>query len=594
VSLRQKAFRIFGQSRAGRKNRHIAPICPAAGLHLPNARFDTASRMSRTAIHTPAIHRPNSPRPGPEQQLAMFRIYAGYRILLYALLAGLILFSWREPLLGGDSPLLFLWTSSLYAGALALMLLAMPRRNATRNRVILANLLADIAILTLLAHWSGGSSSGLALLLLVDVAVSGLMLSGQLAALIAALATIALLADTIYLSLHRPQNQNFLTTGMLGMLCFATAWGFHRLRNSQLLAQSRSADISKLQNLNQLIVQRMRTGILVVDHDMRVLMMNQAATDMLQAPSLERRTDLGERPELPEPLRGKLQRWLVNPDMRQKPFSTSAGGAELVARFTQLRGSDSYSSGTQPETLIFLEDNLQLAQRAQQLKLAALGRLTASIAHEIRNPLGAISHAAQLLRESEELAPTDQRLTDIIQKHSQRMNTVIENVLQLSRRSPPNPQRLDLQLWLTDLVQQFRQGHPNDCHIDIHVDGDIDITIDPNQLGQVLTNLLENALRYSPRTPNVAQVHLAGSINDNGLPQLDIIDSGPGIPDELRERVFEPFFTTESDGNGLGLYIARELCEFNQARLHYLRLAQGESCFRINFAHPDRRPLINE
>ena len=532
-------------------------------------------------------------QPSTSQQAALLRIFCGYRVLLYGVLAGVLQFNWADPLVGAAAPRPFFWTCLLYAFALLITMLTTPRYRGPSAQIIFAHLFVDIGVLTALVHWSGGSGSGLALLMLVNVATGGLMLGGQLATLIAALATIALLSDTIYLNLNRNGNQSFLTSGLLGILFFATAQGFHRLRNSQLIAQARGADISKLQNLNQLIVQRMRTGIMVVDDDYRIVMMNQAAADMLHAASLQRRTELGELPHLPEPLRNKLSIWRESPHIQQKPFTPTPNGPELMARFTQLQSLEENIGQTSAETLIFLEDNLQLAQRAQQLKLAALGRLTASIAHEIRNPLGAISHAAQLLRESPELSTTDQRLTEIIQNHSQRMNTVIENILQLSRRSPPNPQRIDLTLWLTDLTQQFRQGYSAPCHIDIAVDGDIDITIDPDQLGQVLTNLLENALRYSARATGNAHARLTGCINANGLAQLDIIDDGPGIPDELKERVFEPFFTTESDGNGLGLYIARELCEINQARLHYLHTAEGKSCFRINFAHPDRKPLMN-
>ena len=532
----------------------------------------------------------------------MFRIYCGYRVLLAALLVTILLFTRGDPIVGRNDPELFGWICAIYGIAILLLLIFTTREYGPGTQGIFANLFLDIGVLTALVHLSGGSSSGLALLLLIDIAAAGLMLNGQLAALAAALASIALLGDTIYLSAARPSDQSFLTAGVLGMLFFAAAFVFHRLRNIQLLAQARGADVSKLQNLNQLIVQRMRTGIMVVNDQLRVVMMNQAAAELMQASLLQRDVDEGNLPALPEPLRNKLLHWRQHPDARQKSFTATPTATELVARFTPLSAHEPIHAQIREEkttansgdTLIFLEDNLQLAQRAQQLKLAALGRLTASIAHEIRNPLGAVSHAAQLLRESEELSLTDQRLADIIQNHSQRMNSVIENVLQLSRRSPPNPQRLDLALWLADLVQQYREGNPAECAIEVVINQDIDITADANQLGQVLTNLLDNALRYSQRHTGVAHAQLIGSLDKNNLPQLDIIDDGPGIAADLQERVFEPFFTTESDGNGLGLYIARELCEINQARLLYLHNTDGKSCFRINFSHPNRKPLIHE
>lgn len=524
----------------------------------------------------------------------LLRIYCIYRMTLCGVLAAILMVTRNTPLVGRDDPALFVWICLIYGAAMlvAPFTFRQPRLSA---QSIFAHLFIGIGVLVALAHLSGGSSSGLTLLLLIDVAVGGLMLSGQLAALIAALASLAVLGDTIYLHLNHVDNQNFLAAGMLGMLLFATAAGFHRLRNTQLLAQARGADVSKLQSLNQLIVQRMRTGILVINRDLQVMTMNQAATELLQAPNLQRDVERGELPPLSEPLRKQMLQWRRHPESRQKPFTVAPSGTELMARFTSLTPRAATEASDEPgDTLIFLEDNLQLAQRAQQLKLAALGRLTASIAHEIRNPLGAISHAAQLLRESPDLSSTDQRLAHIIQNHTQRMNSVIENVLQLSRRSPPNPQRLDLALWLSDVAQQFRQGSPRHCLIDIRVDGDIDVTADPDQLSQVLMNLIENGLRYSERATGVARMTLRGTLDKNRFPQLDIVDEGTGIPQELQERAFEPFFTTEPDGNGLGLYIARELCEINQARLHYLHDDSGRSCFRINFSHPDRKPLINE
>jgi two-component system sensor histidine kinase PilS (NtrC family) len=374
----------------------------------------------------------------------------------------------------------------------------------------------------------------------------------------------------------------------LGTLFFATSLGFQvlsqRLRSSQQLAQERAADVSKLQNLNQLIVQRMRTGILVVDVDGRIKMVNQAAAEFLQ-------TNPSSPPAgntLGPILQQQLETWRKHPETNSRPFRHTDTGPEIIARFTALNFEQS------GDTLIFLEDSGQLAQRAQQLKLAALGRLTASIAHEIRNPLGAISHAGQLLRESPQLDSGDQRLTDIIVNHSHRINNIIENVLQLSRRTPPNPRRVDLGAWLHDYIEEYQEGLNDRAAISIKETAPVQVTIDTDQLSQALTNLLDNALRYSAKATGKASAELFVSIGIKQLPQLDVVDNGPGVAERDQEKVFEPFFTTEVKGNGLGLYMARELCEINQARLHYLRNEYGKSCFRINFSHPDRKPLINE
>jgi two-component system sensor histidine kinase PilS (NtrC family) len=233
--------------------------------------------------------------------------------------------------------------------------------------------------------------------------------------------------------------------------------------------------------------------------------------------------------------------------------------------------------------LILLEDSAQLAHKTQQIKLASLGRLTASIAHEIRNPLGAISHAAQLLAESDKLDQGDKRLTEIICNHSKRVNTIIENVLQLSRRSASHPQELALANWLSEFKKEFVQMdglRSKQLELDIEPE-DVRIQVDPGHLHQVLTNLCQNAFEHAG---DETAVRLQVRRGDKTAVWLDVVDNGPGIDAETAEQMFEPFYTTASSGTGLGLYIVRELCEINQARLSYHPVPEGGSSFRIRFA----------
>jgi two-component system sensor histidine kinase PilS (NtrC family) len=530
----------------------------------------------------------------PAQQSAtLLRIYTWYRLALVTVLIAVLLFSRKDPLVGQGDPELFVALCGAYFLGALLLLIVLPVIKRLSKRLLFANFFADIGVLIALSHISGGTAGGISLLLLVCVAASGLILSGQLALLIAALASIALLGDTLYqLAANPTANQSLVAAGLQGMLLFATSIGFQvlsqRLRTSQQLAIERAADVSKLQNLNQLIVQRMRTGILVVDSDSKIKMMNEAAAELLHAQHVQQQLSQDSNPPLFDSLRHRYDAWKNNSATPARVFRVVDTGPDLIARFTAL---DYEQSG---DTLIFVEDSGQLAQRAQQLKLAALGRLTASIAHEIRNPLGAISHAGQLLRESPHLDDSDTRLIDIVLNHSRRINSIIENVLQLSRRSPPNPRRLNLSEWLHIFIEEYQQGLSAHAQITIRELQNVEITVDPEQLEQVLTNLLDNALRYSQKSIGIASAELIITTDRHQLPELDVVDEGPGIATRDQEKVFEPFFTTESKGNGLGLYISRELCEINQARLHYLRTEQGKSCFRISFSHPDRKPLISE
>lgn len=528
-----------------------------------------------------------------QQNATLLRIYTWYRLALAAVLIAVIVATRKDPLVGQSDPQLFVALCGAYFLAAVLLLIVLPLLRRPSKGLLLANFIVDIGALMMFSHLSGGTAGGISLLLLVCVAASGLILSGQLALLVAALASISLLGDTLYQLAENPaSNQSLVAAGLQGMLLFATSIGFlmlsQRLRSSQQLAIERAADVSKLQNLNQLIVQRMRTGILVVDDNSTIKMMNEAAAELLHARDTQEQLLQGANPPLLASLRHRFDAWKHDHTIPARVFRISDTSPDLVARFTALDQEQS------SDTLIFVEDSGQLAQRAQQLKLAALGRLTASIAHEIRNPLGAISHAGQLLRESTHLDAGDTRLIDIVLNHSRRINSIIENVLQLSRRSPPNPRRVNLSDWLQHFIDEYQEGYAADAQIDIHETVPTEITIDTDQIGQVLTNLLDNALRYSQKSTGIASVELVISRDRQHLPQLDIVDEGSGIDDRDQEKVFEPFFTTESKGNGLGLYIARELCEINQARLHYLRTEHGKSCFRISFSHPDRKPLIAE
>lgn len=527
------------------------------------------------------------PASAARQELTLARVYNGYRLALALILLAAHLFvPEQQRLIGAQHQELFLLSCGAYLGlALFTAIILARRQDPPEPSRSFVSICVDLLALLLIMHASGGVASGLGLLLIICVAAAAVQLPGQLALLVAALASIGLLAQSAYLITSASQDsRSLLPAGLLGALYFATALFIRtlagRIRTSQQLAQARAEDVSRLLHLNQQIVQRMRTGVLVVDDHHQVLMLNESAREML---------DAGDQPlpPLPAPLARELLHWQRDRLYQSPPVRATAAGPELLARFTSLSDQDG-------DTLIFMEDQAQLTQHAQQLKLAALGRLTASIAHEIRNPLGAISHAAQLLLEEAELAAGDRRLAQIVQNHSQRMNGIIENVLQLSRRSAPNPQRLHLDTWLMGFRDDFLQSHP-EARIDYAGAADCEVNADPNQLDQVLTNLLENALRHSAQSggPPAARIELR-RVGEAELWALDVIDFGPGVTPEDAEKIFEPFYTTVSQGSGLGLHLARELCEINQARLDYLRTPAGESCFRISFAHPDRRPLAAE
>ncbi len=527
---------------------------------------------------------PTAAGPGdPQQDLRTgwqrLRLLTFYRVILAGLLAVLyFILQQSNPFGVQDHPL---FRSTL----LAWLVFGLAAGTATRLRrpgyhlQAAAQIFADIAALTLMTFATGGVGSPLTALLVITIAVGALLLPGRMAYLFAAVASLALLLETgiTLLELASTDVGSVTRAGLMGLVLFATAALAHvlaiRLRESEALAAQRGIDLANLQQLNQYVIRQLQSGILVVDHDGVVRLANEHALKLLGLPQAE-----GESlARLCPALAGQLARWRGNPALQAESISVAASGAGVTPRFT---GMDT-SHG--PGTLILLDDDTLLAQQSQQLKLASLGRMSASIAHEIRNPLGAISHAAQLLSESEQLDGGDKRLTEIINAHSQRVNEIIESVLQLSRRSASQPQELKLGEWLRLFQGEFIETEGADAArlaLDIE-DESLTIHSDPGHLRQVLANLCQNALRHSP--PDTT-VHIKVHRSREGNVCLDVLDQGPGIDSETAAHMFEPFFTTGNSGTGLGLYIARELCELNRARLGYRPRNGGGSCFRIEFA----------
>lgn len=530
--------------------------------------------------------RPREVSPDAWRPLRLFNLYRTVLAGSFVAVAGL---GGAPRPLGEADPGLFVATSVGYLALAAASSFAVQRRWPAFGLQVLGQGLGDLAALTVLMYASGGVGSGFGLLLLVAVAGGSLLGSGRTALVFAAAGTLGVLAEEVLLGLQPGgQDAAFGQAGVLGAALFATALLAHalarRVRESEALALQRGVDLANLARLNEHILQRMQSGILAADPDGRVRLANDSARRLLGLPRLEPGTALGEAsPELGE----LVERWREDRTASARAFRPSGAGVEVLASLAAIeqRGP--------PAALIFLEDMANVTQRAQHLKLVSLGRLTASIAHEIRNPLAAISHAAQLLQESGGLPEGDRRLARIIRDQSQRLNTVIENVLQLSRRRDADLQRFALGPWLADFAAELvRQRGLAQGDVVVEVEPPaLEVRADPSQLLQALHNLCENGLRHARERP---LLRLAASVNpETERPYLRVCDSGPGVSDEVAEHLFEPFFTTERQGTGLGLYIARELCEANQAVLEHVGPTPLGHCFRITFTHPARRALVN-
>ncbi len=516
----------------------------------------------------------------------LLRVYAYYRTLLGSVLLVMFYAEVAPNALGNDNPGLFLYTSLVYTLINIITLVMLWRKQLPSQRTLFILLLIDLIAINLLMHTSGGVLNGLGYLMLVAVAAGGILLQGRLAIFFAALACIAVISETIYRFLFYTLSSNALfSAASLGVMIFVIAITFQYLTRKILTSAQEAAiqaqQAAHLQKLAQLIVERMRTGILVFNKEGRIVLANQSALNLLALHQEQRPQRLDDLPDL----QTKVQQWQQAKHSHSPILKVQNGVSDEVRiNFAPLEAE------TESDTLVFVEDNRAIAQQAQQLKLASLGRLTASIAHEIRNPLGAISHASQLLGESEQLPPEDARMLNIINTHCKRVNQIIENVLQLSRRRNTQPQQVNLNSWLPEFIQEYKASKDQAADIQLECLADNILgQFDPGQLHQVLNNLCDNGLRYSQTRTGRARLSLIAGIDTKlQQPYINVIDDGPGIDESQLKHLFEPFFTTENTGSGLGLYICKELCEANQAFIQYRRTPDGRSCFHIQLAHPGR------
>jgi two-component system sensor histidine kinase PilS (NtrC family) len=515
--------------------------------------------------------------------LNLFRLLAPMVLLL------LFFFNAPNRSVGTAYPGLFLGICVAYFSFGLISIHPIQRQWPSAQWMALFPLVIDAMAITLLVHASGGVSSGLATLLFLPIGATAAIVQWRLALFATALVAIGLLFETAVSALAGvTQAADFLIAGLTGASLFAVTLLAiplaNRLRESEALVQQRDIDLANLNELNKFIVQHLRESIVVVDETDRIRLVNDTAARLLAGGAVASGTPLID---VSPRLQYLLENWRKRQHDRRdwaREVVSGDGGTVIRPHFVALsdRGPGS--------VLIFLEDTSVMAERVQQSKLASLGRLSASIAHEIRNPVGAMSHAGQLLKESQALGPDDRHLTDIIEKNAVRVSQIIENVLQLSRRDTTRQERIDLAGWLETFLVEFRetlQIEPARVLVESPVP-ELEVTFDPSQLHQVIWNLCENALKHGTDEEQWPVLLRVGRIASTGRPYLEITDRGPGIDPANAERIFEPFFSNGAGGTGLGLFISRELCQTNGALLAYEARPGGGSIFRIIFADPQR------
>ena len=512
-----------------------------------------------------------------------------YRLLIPPALYLLYWYLGASTPIASAHPTLFFWTCIVYFATGIAIVLGGRRLLPNLRATTFVHAMVDAVAISLILLASGGVTSGLGILFVVPVGAMALLADNRDAFLLAALATLALFAQQIgghFTGTASPTA--YPATGILGGIVFLVAllaWPIaRRLRDTEATLRRQQVDLANLAQLSQYIVQHLRESIVVVDHENRIRLINESAAQLLGDGRAYPGALLGEAsPQLLYLLETWRQR-SASPAAPSHTFVAADGGHVIQPHFASLGGSEP------APVIVFLEDTELLAAKIQQSKLAGLGRLSASIAHEIRNPVGAMSHAAQLLGESPSLSAEDRRLTEIVRTNGDRVRQIIENVMSMSRRENSRPERLILATWLAGFREEFcatMQIKPERLAVSSLL-GDVEIQVDPSQLRQIVWNLCENAVKYGTSDTSDTIELRVGRLASTARPFLEVADRGPGIAIQHRERIFEPFFTGNERGTGLGLFLARELAQTNGATLLYEPRTSGGSLFRIVFRDPER------
>ncbi len=500
------------------------------------------------------------------------QLFNAYRMLVALVLLISVLFTGNLLQLGSHDRTLFIQVTVIYL-LFCMVCVAVIRTRRHFNWQIAVQVVADIVFIAILIYASRGVTSGLGLLLLTTIAGAGLISRGRLSLFYAALASIAVLLEQGYeVLVFQESAAQFIQAGFLSIAYFATAMVAHTLtrltRQSEEIAAQRDLDVANLSEVNRLVIRDMPDGVIVVDGHGVIHQINTQAVAFLSevqggAPAAEsvRLADCAPA------VAAHLSRWHAG----GRGAQTYSGSMDdrYGLRFATV------GSRAEAGTVIFLEDLTRARAQAQQMKLAAIGRLTSNIAHEVRNPLGSISHAAQLLQEEPDSSPGMRRLLGIIHDNTQRLNRMVNDVLGLNRGQAPLLESFELAPFVRQFTAEFAETEGADPEIfALHADETLQVLFDRTHLNQVLWNLCRNALRHCRRVPGSVQI-IAQRVRGSHAVKLDVIDDGPGVLPAVRGGLFEPFVTAAQGGTGLGLYLARELCAANGATLDYVESFVG-------------------
>ena len=535
-------------------------------------------------------------------------IYSSYRFVV-SLFSMLMLYISARTGDGTSLPSFLQQTTLSFYVLLSLILLGLfyvVRKHMRRQLAF--GLALDVIILSLLLYTTGNPDLQLTMLYMVVVAASFMLLHGSQALVITLLAIILVIYQQFFYAIANSMSLANLGDALLMSASFLAVGGLswsisQRLVQLEKVAANHAKEVERLNVINQEVITQMVNGVIVIDKQ-HIVLANLAAHQLL---SLSLVTPVTTQNTLDDTKEIQNKALLSNFEQQLNEQHSQLFNACLSVASGQSRAftydvpavANASIFGKlrvqiiplkDDSKLVILEDLRREQASAQQLKLASLGQLTASIAHEIRNPLAAISQASQLLMEDvAEQMEDDSALTsesnaaitgnhelyEMIFSQTKRVNRIIEDILKLSRQQTATQQVLELAEWMPSFLENYFQGHD----IFLRIKTKPIISFDTHQLEQILINLINNGLRYSSYAHPHAYVEIDIYCADNDV-IIDILDNGNGVSAGNLELLFDPFFTTDKAGTGLGLYLSQAFCEANQARLLYIP-EHEKTCFRL-------------
>ncbi|MEE9332593.1 MAG: ATP-binding protein [Granulosicoccaceae bacterium] len=514
----------------------------------------------------------------PARDVRSLRLLNQYRLFLIFAMGAVYYLADGQHTLGQRDATLFEIAHLAYAVIALLFIYLLNLGKPSKDTQFYLQNYIDILFIVLIMYTCGGVSSGIGILLLITIALISQLTTTRLSLLFAAIASTVVLSVELFAQLRFGASAaNFERTALLGSLLFIIAWLFtvpmKRLASREFPQSEElhaALNVKQIATLNEEIIRELDSGVLVIDSSNQVQLINDTARELLAAEFTPLPVHVGR---LCSSLFDSIQHSRSTKSDGTRPFTIDATGTDVLPQFIGLSGGG---------VLIKLDDHGNIRRQLQQLKMASLGKLSASIAHEIRNPLGAISHSVQLLEESETLQDEDLNLLGIARKHTQRINRIVEDVLQLSNHQELRSDPLDLKTQIDQFCARFTTE--NQLPVD-QINADCDIAcsaiFDPGHFDQVLWNLCTNALLHNGSDSISINIHCYQSTSS--VIVLDVTDNGKGIAEIQREQLFEPFYSTHHAGSGLGLYIIRELCALNKGQLACLESDSGAH-FRLTLS----------